>query len=163
MARFWRQMLVLLLISIPSNALYSQTGKSTWKKLDGLWWVRVEGLSLFAPQEAKDKEIGMVLWKLAFFNDKLYLKQFVPSSDTPLSPSRGLGDLPFTDVPLRDLIVSDSFIGFKIKGVLDTYESFRLEDMTEDSVTGSYLAYNPYGPSGYGPEYRGKLSLTRIE
>lgn len=161
MPKFWKPWILGLLLLAQGAVLSGQT-PNHWEDLDGLWWVRVEGLSIWAPPEATDKGYGLVLWKLSFVQDRLYVKQYVPSSQDPVFFSGRLSDLPFKELPVLDLMVESSFLSFKVRGVLHAYEVYRLEEVSDDVIRGAYLAYNPWGAPGYGPEYRGRLYLERV-
>lgn len=162
MKRSWKSLAVSLLLVMHGPALCGQTGQARWAGLDGLWWVRVEGLDIWAPPEARDKELALVLWELSFVDGKLRVKQYAPGSEDSVVLFGKLRDLPFEDVRIRDLLVEDSFLSFKVRGVSHAYEAYRLENVSDNEVTGSYLAYNPWGAPSHDPEYRGRLYLQRV-
>jgi hypothetical protein len=163
MPKLWKPWVLGLLLLTRGAVLFGQADQNNWQDLEGLWWVRVEGLSIWAPPESREKELALVLWELSFVDGKLGVKQYAPGAEDPVLSTGRLRDLPFKALRVRNLVVEDSFLSFKVKlASAYTYETYYLETVSDDAVTGTYLIYNPWGAPGQGPEYRGRLYLERV-
>ncbi len=130
------------------------------RDLAGIWSVRVEGLSIWAPHYTLDKTVGFLRWKLSLVGNRLILRQSAPNSEfIPISGSKGS---PFEEVAIENISVTPDKIAFTIRGIMGAYESIRLERFTEHEIRGTYTVFDGHGGgTGSGPEYRGKLILEK--
>ena len=136
---------------------------SGWEGLEGLWNVRVEGLSIWAPSSSMAKTIGLVHWKMSWANGTLFVKEHSPSSNDPVFPSApGVSGMPFRNLEISELQVSPGTLSFKVSGGMGSYEHFEFERVGERRILGRYHAYEPLGAPGHGPDHRGRLILERV-
>ncbi len=65
---------------------------------------------------------------------------------------------------IREVIVRDDLITFKVDGIAGAYEAYWLEDFSEDKIVGTYTVYDRYGGGpGSGPEYQARLILQKSQ
>ncbi len=128
----------------------------------GVWQVRVEKLSIWAPRHTLNKTIGMTRWKLSVVGDDISLREYSPDANSQPSPAAPQAD-PFTEVEVSDVIVRDDLIAFKVKGAGSADEHYRLEQFSENEIAGTYLIRDRLGGPDHTPEYRGRLILEKVE
>ncbi len=134
--------------------------------LSGVWRLSVEDLDIWAPRYTLVKATGRIRWKLSADDGDLSLFEYDPGAESPgARPADGPpgGEL-FEEVEIREVIVHDDLVAFKVEGVSGAYEAYWLEHFSENEIAGTYTVYDRYGGGpGSGPEYRARLILERVE
>ncbi len=132
--------------------------------LSGVWRLSVEDLDIWAPRYTLVKATGRIRWKLSADGGDLSLLEYDPGAESPAGRPADVpaGEL-FEEVEIREVIVRDDLIAFKVEGVSGAYEAYWLEHFSEDEIVGTYTVYDRYGGGpGSGPEYRARLILKRV-
>ncbi len=130
----------------------------------------MEDLSIWAPPYTLVKATGRIHWKLSIVDGDLSLRELDSDSELPGSELPGTGpavppltDGLFKDVEIREVIVRDDLIAFKVDGIAGAYEAYWLEDFSEGKIVGTYTVYDRYGGGpGSGPEYQARLILQKV-
>ncbi len=137
----------------PSNA--EALEQSSIPDLSGTWRLTVEGLDIWAPPYTLIKTTGRIHWRLSIANGELSLFE---------QDSGQRADTAFDPVRVREVIVRDDLIAFKVAGEVGAYEAYWLENFSDKKITGTYTVYDLYGGGpGWGPEYRARLLLQKVE
>ncbi len=127
--------------------------------LSGVWQVRVEKLSIWAPRYTLNKTIGMTRWKLSVTDGALSLRE---SSPDP-SPAAEPGETAFEEVEVRKAVIAKDLIAFQVESASGAYEHYRLEHFSNNEIVGTYVVRDRVGG---GPdntsEYRGRLVLEKV-
>ena len=134
--------------------------------ISGTWQLTVEDLSIWAPPYTLPKVTGDIRWQVLIIDGELSLLEVDAGSDMPgerPDEARSAGDL-FKEVDVREVIIRDDLIAFKVAVEAGAYEAYWLEEFSEDTILGTYTAYDLYGGGpGSGPEYRARLKLQKVE
>ena len=148
----------------PSSAPSPSMG-SDLRMLNGLWNLRVESLPALSPNSTLKKRIGLVYWKLSYAAGRLYVKEYTPGNNDPvLAPGSGIGAMPFHDVETADQVFKQNSVSFKVPGSWESYDYYKLDQISERRITGRYRTHQPWGGlPGYGPDYEGRLILERVK
>lgn len=132
--------------------------------LAGVWQVRVEGLSLWAPRQTLEKSIGMTFWRLSATRERLTLRQYVPEHGTYLPPDFEPMEIPFAEIEISEWSVDDETVAFETACAEGSAESYRLEQLTERRITGTYVVRDCQGGEpDSGPAYEGRLIMERVD
>lgn len=151
---------------MPGRPTAPPEGPSEAFPITGIWHVTVSGLSIWAPSYAKDKELGMVTWKLFLEGDSLTVLEYTP---------RGLDvvDSDPENFPYKKMRMEGAHVDrrnrrltFKVDRSTHlheahgAFEAFELQ-LVDEELRGEYLAHEPLGVSGTGPDYPGRIRLVR--
>ncbi len=143
---------VILTSGVEAQDPVAGHGEDFDRDLSGVWQVRVEQLSLWAPRHTLNKTIGRTRWQLAVTGGVITLSESCPDP----SPDVGHEDTGFEAVEVTEAVVSKDLIAFKVEGAGGAHERYRLEQFAENQITGTYVVWD--GTS----EYRGRLVLENL-
>ncbi len=130
----------------------------------GIWQVRVEKLSIWAPRYTLNKTIGLTRWKLAVAGDDISVEEYSPDPAAHRSSEAPPDEYPFTEIEVTEVTVNDDFIAFDVKGAGAAYEHYRLEQFSDHEIVGTYLVLDRFGSGpSQSSEYQGRLILEKIE
>ncbi len=132
--------------------------------LSGVWQVRVEKLSIWAPRHTLNKTLGMTRWKLAIAADRISLSEYSPDSGPYGSPESGARGVTFEEVEVEDAVIRDDQISFTVKDDSGALEHYRLEQFSDHRISGTYVVQDRAGgTAGQASEHRGCLILEKVE
>lgn len=159
---FWGLALMAMVTAPPFEA-QTRGPEEGLEHLPGTWQVRVEGLSLWAPQQTLKKSIGMTFWKLSIARGRLTLEQYSPEHGTYISPDVRPQDLPFEETEIGQPTVRGDLVAFELECVDGAVESYRLEQFSADRIVGTYTVHDCHaGVRGGEPIDSGRLVLERL-
>lgn len=132
--------------------------------LSGVWKLTVEDLSIWAPPYTLAKATGRIHWRFETAGGALSVHECDAGSEDRCRKDGGPSGGTFEKVEVREVIVRDDFIAFKVPGAAGAYEAYWLERFSDDRISGTYTVYDRYGGGPRsGPEYRARLTLQKVD